>query len=163
MFVIVDLQDYYIPDLAAREPEWSLLLGNLKSRISTAKKRREPIVSLNSTHEGCTIPEVLEMLKGYPHRINALKDDFDGALELVDIIEHHNLYEEPIELCGIFRDVCVLETWKHLKDLGFNVLPIQRNLSLPTLDNWRRIAKYPEGFEENSTGCLDKDGYLPQD
>jgi nicotinamidase-related amidase len=153
MLVLIDLQDYYLPNFYAQEEIFESLLENLDQRLSEAKQRGEIVINLICQTDGVTIPQVLEMLKKHgEHRI-ICKDEFDGSEELDYFLKRNNLQDENIELVGAFRDVCVLDTWRGLKSLGYKVLPVKESLTIPTQDNWRKIERFPDGYigEEDAT------------
>jgi len=146
MLVIIDLQDYYMPQFEKQRDKFSLLLEKLSNRIKKAKGRKETVINLTYREDGFTIPEVLEMGKGYGCRHFLLKQKFDGSEELHRFICEESQECKEIELCGAFEDVCVLDTWNGLRKLGYNVLPVEEDLTIATLDNWRKIKKYPDGY-----------------
>jgi hypothetical protein len=146
MLVITDLQELYLKEFLEKEAEWDLFLSRLESRVKKSIDSFEVIVNLTTELEGITIPAVLEMFNNYPLKFGVNKKDFDGSTELSEFIERKQFSPGNIELCGAYKDVCILETWKGLKSKGFKVLPVQEDLVIETSDNWREINVYPEGF-----------------
>lgn len=146
MLVLIDLQESYLEDFLHNRGRWGKFLKNLRERVRQAKESKETIVNVTSERDGLTVPCIYRMFKNYPLRYGIDKLDFDGSLELQSLISEKNIQTKNIELCGAFRDVCVLETWKGLKKKGLPVLPIEKSLTLPTTDNWRGINAYPKGY-----------------
>lgn len=148
MLVVIDLQDHYIKEFLKQETHWDHLLVRLQERIVEAAKSKELIINLTCWEDGCTVPEVLSILKAYKRLVYLQKEDFDGSKELKLFIETKNLQDEPIELCGAFKDVCVLETWKGLKRSGYKIQPVDPSLVIETNNNWRQIGSFPKNYEK---------------
>ena len=146
MLVIVDLQEQYLRQFLKREPEWEKFLVKLDKRVFKAKDSMEVIINLTCQIDGMTIPAVLEMINDYPLKYGIDKADFDGSEEIIRFIDRKKMPFKSIELCGAFKDICVLDTWKGLKLKGYSVLPVQEDLVIETLSNWREIHAYPEGY-----------------
>lgn len=143
MLVIIDLQEFYLPYLYKQETQFKSLLENLEKRIDRSKRECETIVNLTCDMEGITIPEVLEMISGYKKTFFLYKKGFDGSTQLHDFLQGR---KEEIELAGIFMDVCLLQTWKSLKKMGYKVLPVSKDLTIKTRDNWRKVKSFPKGY-----------------
>jgi nicotinamidase-related amidase len=146
MLVIIDLQDYYLDEFMEQRERYDSLIEKLQVRVKEAMLKREPIINMTCWHDGCTLPEVSEMIRGYAYKRHVGKTEFDGSQELHHILKMGSLDTSEIELCGAFKDVCVLDTWKGLKGLGYNVLPVDDDLVIPTPKNWRGISVYPDGY-----------------
>jgi len=146
MLVVIDLQEYYLPEFQEDQERFDKLIGKLSARIRQAKEEEEIIVNLTCFEDGCTLPQVLEMGEGYKHRHFLAKCDFDGSSSLHGFISRKELLPEKIELCGAFMDVCVLDTWKGLRKLGYDVAPVDESLTICTPSNWREIKGYPKGY-----------------
>lgn len=153
MLVIIDLQEQYFKDFLKKEEEWEAFLERLNHRVQDAKESMEVVINMTSQMDGMTIPAVLEMFRDYPLRFGVCKDDFDGSKEIEDFIKRKKIPYKNIELCGAHKDVCVLDTWKGLKEKNLPVLPVREDLVIETLDNWRRIDVYPEGYLQPRNPC----------
>jgi len=148
VLVIIDIQEYYLREFEKQKQIFNRFIETLEKRIQQAKKEEEIVINLTCFLDGFTLPEVLQLLGNYKRRFFLGKEEMDGSDSIHGFFERKKLSPEKIELCGAFRDVCVLETWKGLKKLNYNLVPIKKDLSIPTTTNWRKITTYPEGYLE---------------
>jgi nicotinamidase-related amidase len=127
MLAIIDLQEIYRTDLELQKSQFQIFLQHLKSRVSQAYQVRELVICVANEHDGRLIPEVRKLLRR-EDRIPLQKDDFDGSTEIDSYIKRVLFYKPKIELCGLFANICVLRTFKGLKNLGYEVIPCNKNL-----------------------------------
>lgn len=146
MLIIIDIQEYYLDEFRKQQNKFNKMIAGLRKRIQQARRIDELVVNLTCFDDGVTIPEILKLIADYPNKVFLGKGNYDGSTSLKGLFEIKGIRPKSIELCGVFKDVCVLETWKGLKKLGYNVSSINANLTLATSSNWRKIEKYPEGY-----------------
>lgn len=146
MLVVIDLQEAYLDTFCKEKNEFRRLLRYLKKRIREAKESKEIIINLTHFEDGCTIPEVLEMYKNYKYLHFLGKDGYNGAECLSCFLERKKIQNEEIYLSGAFLDICILDTWKGLRKLGYRVMPVDDRLAMATTNNWRKLKKYPKKY-----------------
>jgi hypothetical protein len=122
------------------------MIAGLRKRIQQAIKKEEIVINLTCFEDGFTLPEVLELIKPSNRSYFLGKRIFDGSMSIHSFIKREKISPENIELCGCFRNVCILETWKGLRKLNYSVLPINKNITLKTTLDWRGECTYPEGY-----------------
>lgn len=143
MLVVVDLQDCYTKEYSQQRVRFSRLLERLRERVKLAKIEGELVINLLCFCDGDPIPEAEEILSEVP-RVG--KDGYDGSKDLHRYFKMNKIEPSAIELCGIFANVCVLQTWQGLKELGYEVLPVDREMTLFTPTAKKKVTKYPEGY-----------------
>ena len=148
MLVVIDIQEYYLREFEKQKQMFNRFIETLEKRIQQAKKEEEIVINLTCFLDGFTLPEVLQLLENYKHRFFLGKEEMDGSNSLHEFFQRKKLSPKKIELCGAFRDICVLETWKGLKKLNYNLVPVKKDLSIPTSTNWKKIITYPKGYLE---------------
>jgi nicotinamidase-related amidase len=146
MLVIVDMQEDYSNYFRPSKKRNMKVLRNIQQRIIFARQHREIIINLLYNLEGPTLYQIKKMLKGYPNKVSLTKNQFDGSSPIIRYIKKRKLSPQKIDLCGVFEDVCVLETWRSLKEKGYPVSVVNKDLTFPTDNNWRGVEKYPIGF-----------------
>lgn len=148
MLVIIDVQEYYIDEFQRQKKNFEEMIVGLAERVRLARECCEPVINLTHFGDGFTLPEVIELVKSVKRRFFLGKEQEDGSQSVHCLCQRKNINPGRIELCGAFRDVCVLETWKGLKRLEYNVTPVKNKLTIATGSNWRNIQKYPDGYLE---------------
>lgn len=128
------------------------MIAGLEKRIEEARTCQEIVVNLTHFQDGFTMPEVIQLIKSCNNSFFLGKEKEDGSGSIHCLCKRKKIKPETIELSGIFKDVCVLETWKGLKRLNYNVLPVNEKLVMPTSSNWRNIKTYPEGYLRGENG-----------
>ncbi len=144
MLVIIDIQEYYDKDFRDQKEKFEEMMTRIRKRIILAKETNEIIINLTHFRDGSTKRKLQDLLSGYSNAFNISKNQEDGSRFICRFIKDRKLSPRFIELCGIFRNVCVLETWKGLKELGLPVTSVDEDLTLTT--DWLKIKEYPEGF-----------------
>lgn len=152
MLVLVDIQEYYIDEFQRQKKNFEDMIVGLEERVSLAREYGEVVVNLTNFDDGFTLPEVIRLVTSVNPHFFLGKEQEDGSESIHCLCKRRNLKPSKIELCGAFRDVCVLETWKGLKHLNYNVVPIKRKLTIATGSNWRNIKEYPKGYLEEENG-----------
>lgn len=148
MLVIIDIQEYYISEFQKQSKSYDMMIAGLQERVRMARETKEVVINLTHFLDGFTMPEVIELVKTCNPSFFLGKEEEDGSSSIHTFCQNKKINPGRIELCGVFRDVCVLETWKGLKRFGYCVLPVNEGLTLATSLNWRKIEKYPDGYLE---------------
>jgi nicotinamidase-related amidase len=125
LLVIIDIQECYIDEFQKQKENYERMIAGLRKRVQQARDCREVVISLTHFRYGYTLPEIVE---------------------LINLTENSYLKVSKIELCGCFRDVCVLETWKGLKRFDYLVTPVKKSLTIATTSNWKELKEYPTGY-----------------
>ncbi len=122
------------------------MIAGISKRIQQEKE--ELVINLTHFQDGPTLPEVTELINSTNNNYHLYKDSEDGSSSLQAFFKRKyiRVKEIEIELCGCFRDVCILETWKGLRRLNYLVTPIKKNLTVATTTNWRKLKGYPKGY-----------------
>jgi nicotinamidase-related amidase len=150
MLAIIDMQEVYNDYFFEQGTKKYDIIKNIKKRILFARQKKEWILNLSFDLDGQIISDIKYSLKNYNNKAFLLKKEFDGSTVIHKYIKKQNIIPNKIELCGVFKDVCVLETWKGLKAKGYIVTPVKDNLVISTETNWRNIKEYPIGYlQEN--------------
>ncbi len=102
--VIIDMQWYFT---AARE---SWLILNIVNKVKEYIERNEPIIILEYESDGDTVPEILDVVRGYENHFISEKISDDGANEVSSIIREQDLNILEFEVCGVNLDACVVST-----------------------------------------------------
>lgn len=134
------------------------MIAGLEKRIQQARESKELVVNLSYFGDGFTLPEVIELIKTSNQSFFLGKEKEDGSNSIHCFCKRKKIHPEKIELCGAFLDVCILETWKGLKLLEYNVLPVNTDLAIATGNNWRNIKRYPDGYLGGKDGILNRRG-----
>lgn len=175
MLVIIDIQEFYIDEFRKQQKSFNKMIAGIRNRVGQARQNEELVINLTRFEDGFTLPEIVELIKSCNKGFFLGKDEEDGSTSLHCFCKRKNIKPKSIELCGIFQDICVLETWKGLKRLGYKVLSVNKCLTLATSTNWRKTDKYPDGYlkeskmkfnteEENAAQLKEKlHGNLPEE
>lgn len=89
------------------------------NEIKHAKKQNLPIVIVEYSGYGKTIPSISNLLKDYNKVYHVVKSGIDGASEVYQKIRHIN--SNKIRMIGIETDFCVQYTAVSLRKRKYNV------------------------------------------
>jgi hypothetical protein len=145
VLVIIDIQDCYLDDeFEKQRKKLDEMLVQIRRRIGWARVLDEPVVNLINFRDGQTLPKIAELISSCKNNYSVNKEYYDGSESLDYEIHRRGIPHNQIELCGVFRDVCVLKTWKGLKALNYNVSPVSVSLTMRTSTPWP--SEYPFGY-----------------
>jgi nicotinamidase-related amidase len=102
--VVVDMQ----PNFAATRHLW--LINNIKREIKKSFRRREPIVFLEYKYHGFTYECLKRIVRNYSHKDVAIKQNNNGAKELIDICVQRQFAMDKFRFVGVNTDCCVRDT-----------------------------------------------------
>lgn len=85
------------------------VIRNCQREIIKAKKNKNPIILVEYSSQGNTIPSLVKLIKGYKRTWIAVKSGTDGSREVSNIINHYNL-PRNVRVCGVNTDACVQDT-----------------------------------------------------
>jgi len=150
VFVIIDVQEDYRDEIESNIKKFRRFTQKLADKAVEIKRCNRPVFNLMTYYEGSPLPEVLNLFYRYKRFFNCLKEDWDGSMELMNECKRLNVQEQPIEIAGLYKEVCVLSTWEGLTRLGKKVLPVDDDLVFPAPTNLRKITEFPDGFERKN-------------
>lgn len=139
MLILIDLQNYYLLDIPLRQRKE--LISNICLRVKEAIHKGEEIINVRGIIEGPLSKEIDRVLPPSAHRIG--KDQFDGSSIIINYCKKNYIPLEEVELCGVYAQICVLQTWLGLKRNGIKVRPVKKLL---TYFHPNREVELPEGY-----------------
>jgi len=135
MLVIIDVQTYYTKDKEfVSETDYSLFLEQMNKRLYKARTSNEDVIILLEQHSGQLEPRLASLIsENIPAAKTYIlcKEYWDGSDEIQSIIKEQKLEFQEIHLSGLFKEACVYETWKGLKEkhgLSTDRLRVDQNL-----------------------------------
>ncbi|HHV71519.1 MAG TPA: isochorismatase family protein [Clostridia bacterium] len=139
ILLVVDMQEKIVPLM----PERDLVVKNVQNLIKFAKIVQMPIVYTEHYPKGLgiTIPEVLELM---PEAKRAEKITFScfGSEEFVQVMEE--LKPKNMVVCGIFTNVCVLQTVLDALQRGYGVQVIADATNAQKMRDWEIVLRRME-------------------
>ncbi len=145
MLVVIDIQECYIREFQRQKKKFNTMMAGLSNRIQQARDNEELVINLTHFEDGFTLPEVIELVKSCKGSFFLGKEEMDGSAALHYSYQRKEIKPDYIELSGVFRNVCVLKTWKGLKNLGYNVLQVDKELTMSTSSTLNENM-YPNGY-----------------
>jgi len=124
--VIVDMQPWFE---AANDPK---TIEVIVEEIRKAKAVNAFIIVLEydlsdkflEPEEENTSPEIMKELEGYENVAVEIKDRDDGSIWISSVLHLHQIINQPVKVCGINTDACVLRTVEGLDSI-LNRYPFQ--------------------------------------
>jgi nicotinamidase-related amidase len=107
--VIVDMQNVFT---ASRS---NSVRSACQREILKAKKGKNPIILVEYSTQGKTIPSLSRLVTGYNKTWVAVKSSPDGSKEVTNTILHYKLPRD-VRVCGVNTDACVQMTVKGLSN-----------------------------------------------
>jgi nicotinamidase-related amidase len=157
VLVIIDMQECYRDEMQAQHQKFDRFLKKLERKFANLREKQQPVVNLISPWEGNTFYEILHIIGEYNRTYYCHKDKFDGSAEILEECRRRKAKPKQVELCGLYTDVCVLDTWLGLKERDVNVLPVDPTMTFKSSFRvWRKVEKFPDGFlkkKRETTSC----------
>ncbi len=142
--MVVDVQDCYEKEFAQQRTRFERMLKKIEEKVALAREGKEPVISIICPSDGPPIQEVKEVLG---NKIPTLrKCAYDGSREIDRYIKRTGITPDPIELCGVFANVCVLYTWIGLQRLGYKLQHIDQDAVMFVPTSKTRVQEYPDGY-----------------
>lgn len=69
-----------------------------------------PIIFLEYNQSGDTLPQLLSLVRGYPHVFRTTKNQDDGSKEVAAVLKKNKLPHKTVRVCGVNADACVERT-----------------------------------------------------
>ncbi len=146
MLILIDIQEHYLTEFRRQQKNFERMIQAITGRIVRARKNQEPIINQTCFDDGCTLEEILDLIRGYEGTSFLGKEKWDGSHALHEFFCRKELDTSELELVGAFSNVCIRETWIGLKRLGYNLRPINDEMVLRTTRRTEEQEEYPEGF-----------------
>lgn len=105
--IIIDMQPSFLSNSQRRVKE------NCAKLIASAKKDKSPIIFVEYSYSGKTIPSLLDEAK-FAKRFFVTKDDDDGSFEIESCIRDNKITSNHIKVAGVNTECCVYATVKGL-------------------------------------------------
>ena len=115
IFIMVDMQEFFLKEY----PQWRHQVTEaVRQRLRVAIREKRYIVLVEFAGQGRTLDTLLAELQGYdPKRvIRVTKTGADGSEEILAACAELNLAFDVTEVCGIYKNGCLLQTVKSLVD-----------------------------------------------
>lgn len=107
--VVIDMQSYFTSAHNRKT------LKSVKSLISQAMKDRQPIILVEYSDCGSSMPSLYRLTEHYSYLYVIRKQQDDGSAEISRLIRGMKLPATNIKVCGVNTDCCVYESVMGLK------------------------------------------------
>jgi len=124
--IIIDVQNGFPtvngndqPPIRKFDPDFHdpQLAKSIRRLVAANKRAGNPVLLVEYTGEGPTIPPIKKMLVGYPHQSVAKKSSNGGGREVVKALKKLGWPMGKMVVCGIYADACVEETVEGITEL----------------------------------------------
>lgn len=131
MLLVVDMQEKIIPLM----PEQDAVVKNVQNLIKFAQIMKLPIVYTEHYPKGLgvTMPEVLDLMSG-AERAEKITFSCFGSEEFVNLMQ--KIKPKTIIVCGIFTNVCVLQTVLDALQRNYGVQVIADATNAQKMRDW---------------------------
>lgn len=113
---VIDMQDYFSNSQHC--------LDGVLHEIRHAMKEKMPIFIVEYWCDGMKLSDtnrpILELLKGYRHKVFVEKHNDGGGYEMAEVAKEKNFTIENIRMVGVNRSFCVHDTAWQLMDISMD-------------------------------------------
>jgi len=102
--VVVDMQAQFPDSMDKRVQE------NCKRAIRKAVKDKAAIIFLEYDDYGPTLPCLTSLAKKYKKAYHAVKCEWDGSPQSLNLIKKYKLADSHFKVCGVYTECCVQAT-----------------------------------------------------